>query len=221
MAIPKVIHQTFKTAALPFITRWHINNFRRKNPDYSYEFYDDERIESFFKAEFEPQVFNCYKKLNIGAAKADMFRYAILYKKGGIYLDIDSGINDKLNTFIKPEDHAIITREGHPSMYAQWALIYTAGHPFLKRTLDKVIENISLKKYPDNVHRTTGPSVYTEAINECLAADPLIPYRLLGTDYNGHLKVKYRFAKFFLYKKGEHWKKQQTIKPLLKEDEIS
>lgn len=218
MAIPKIIHQTFKTQQLPFITRWHINHFRKKNPEYKYEFYDDERIEAFFEEAFEPDVFKCYKKLNIGAAKADMFRYAILYKKGGIYLDIDSGINDKLDSFIRPDDTAIITLEGHPSFYAQWALLYQANHPFLKKTLQKIVENISLNKYPNNVHSMTGPGVYTQAINECLAEDPSIAYRLLGTDYNGHLKVKYHFGKFFLYKKGEHWKKQQQVKPLLKMD---
>jgi inositol phosphorylceramide mannosyltransferase catalytic subunit len=219
MAIPKIIHQTFKTNKLPFITRWHINNFRKKNPEYAYEFYDDERIESFFSAEFDAAVFNCYKKLNIGAAKADMFRYALLYKKGGIYLDIDSNLNDKLDRFILPTDEAIITREGHSvPLYAQWALIYAPGHPFLKRTIEKVVENISENKYPDNVHYMTGPTVYTKAINECLARDPSIPYRILGTDYNGHLKVKYPLSKFFLYKKGEHWKKQQKIIHLLKTD---
>ncbi len=219
MAIPKVIHQTFKTSALPFISRWHINNFRKKNPEYKYEFYDDEKVESFFSEEFEPNVFSSYKKLNIGAAKADMFRYAVLYKRGGVYLDIDSGINGKLDSFIKPDDKAIITYEGHPGFYAQWALIYEARHPFLKRTLEKIVENISLNKYPNDVHRMTGPSVYTEAINECLKENPAIPYRLLGTDYNGHLKVKYPLGKFFLYKKGEHWKKQQKVKALLKEDQ--
>jgi Mannosyltransferase OCH1 and related enzymes len=219
MAIPKIIHQTFKTSALPFITRWHITNFRRKNPGYKYEFYDDERVEAFLGKEFEPGIFRSYKRLNIGAAKADMFRYAILYKRGGVYLDIDSGINDKLDSFINPDDKAIITYEGHPSFYAQWALIYDAGHPFLKRTLEKIVENISLNKYPNDVHRMTGPAVYTEAINECLEKDPAIPYRLLGTDYNGHLKVKYPLGKFFLYKKGEHWKKQQQVKSLLKEDQ--
>ncbi len=216
MAIPRIIHQTFKTSSLPFITRWHINKFRKKNPDYKYEFYDDERVEDFFYQEFEPHVFLSYKKLNIGAAKADMFRYAVLYKRGGIYLDIDSSINDKLNSFINPDDKAIITFEGHPGFYAQWALIYEAGHPFLKKTLDKIVENISLNKYPNDVHRMTGPSVYTEAINESLIEDTAIPYRLLGTDYNGHLRVKYPLGKFFLYKKGEHWKKQQKVNFLLR-----
>jgi mannosyltransferase OCH1-like enzyme len=217
VAIPKIIHQTFKTQALPFITRWHIYRFRRRNPDYAYEFYDDERIESFLSEEFEPAVLPAYKKLNIGAAKADMFRYAILYKKGGVYLDIDSDIIGKLDSFIQPGDKAIISMESNPGIYVQWALIYEAGHPFLKRTLEKIVENISANKYPNDVHSMTGPGVYTEAINECLREDPSVPYRILGTDYEGHLKFKYSFGKFFLYKKGEHWKKQQMIKPLLKE----
>ena len=217
MAIPKIIHQTFKTAKLPLITRWHINNFRKKNPGYAYEFYDDERVESFFNEEFDAAVVHAYKKLNIGAAKADMFRYAVLYKKGGIYLDIDSSINSRLDSFIEPGDKAIITHEGHPSLFAQWALIYEAGHPFLKRTLEKIVDNISSNKFPNDVHRMTGPTVYTESIKECLAEDPTIAYRLLGTDYNGHLKVKYSLGKFFLYRKGEHWKKQQKVKPLLRD----
>lgn len=216
MAIPKIIHQTFKTSKLPFITRWHINNFRRKNPDYKYEFYDDDRVESFFSEEYDQHVFETYKKINIGAVKADMFRYAVLYKKGGVYVDIDSSINDKLDGFIKPDDKAIISLEGHLCFYAQWALIYDANHPFLKRTLEIILENISLNKYPNDGHKMTGPSVYTQAINECLAEDPTIPYRLLGTDYNGHLKFKYPLGKFFLYKKGEHWKKQQKVTPVLK-----
>ena len=30
-----------------------------------------------------------------------------------------------------------ITHEGNPGLYAQYALIFSAGHPFLKRTLEK------------------------------------------------------------------------------------
>lgn len=218
MSIPKFIFQTFKTSKLPFITRWHINRFKKRNPEYSYEFYDDGRIEDFFKTEYPEEVFKAYKKLNIGAAKADFFRYAILYKKGGVYLDIDSGISGRLADFIKPDDTAIITHEGDPCLFAQYALVYSAGHPFLKKTIDLVIENIKLNKFPNDVHAMTGPTVYTKAIEQCLQEDPNIPHRVFGTDYNGHLKVKYRFGKFFLYKRGDHWKKQQLVTPVIKTD---
>lgn len=216
MPIQKIIHQTFKSAELPFLTRWHISRFRKRNPEYIYEFYDDLRIEKFFREEFEPDVLSAYLQLNIGAAKADFFRYAILFKKGGIYVDIDSGINSRLDDFIRPEDVAVITREGDPSLYAQWALIYSAGHPFLKKTMEMVLDNIRTNRYPHDVHQMTGPTVYTKAIDSVLSENPDTPYRLLGVDYQGHLKVKYKLGKFFLYEKGDHWKKKQLTSPVLK-----
>lgn len=216
MAIPKIIHQTFKSSALPFITRWHIAGFRKKNPAYAYEFYDDARIDLFLLEEFGAEILALYKRINIGAAKADFFRYAVLYKKGGIYVDIDSGINGSLDDFILPDDTAIITHEGDPSLFAQWALIYSPGHPFLEKTIQLVLENIRQNKYPHDVHSMTGPFAYTEAINLCLKDNPDTPHRVLGTDYNGHLKVKYKLGKFFLYQKGDHWKKKQLTTPVLK-----
>ncbi len=215
MAIPRIIYQTFRSSDLPFITRWHIARFKKNNKDYQYEFYDDERIALFFSEEFGDEVLSLYNRINIGAAKADMFRYAILLRKGGVYLDIDSDIKGSLNEIIQENDKAIISFEKNPHLFVQWALIYEANHPFLQRTLDKVIDNIKENRYPNDVHKMTGPSVYTEAINECLSESADIAYRIMGTDYNGRLKFKYRFSKF-LYDKGEHWKKKQLTIPVLK-----
>ncbi|SDL94125.1 glycosyltransferase family 32 protein [Pedobacter antarcticus] len=217
MAIPKIIHQTFKSKELPMITRWHIARFRKKNPEYTYEFYDDERISAFLQQEYGPEMNAAYQRLNIGAAKADFFRYAVLYKKGGIYLDIDSGINSRLDNFIHDDDVAIITKEGDPVFYAQWALIFSAGHPFLEKAIELVLDNINHNRYPHDVHQMTGPTVYTRAIKESLTQHPETNFRLLGTDYDGHLKVKYKLGKFFLYeKKADHWKQKQLTTPVLK-----
>ncbi len=215
VAIPKTIYQTFKTGKLPFINRWYINRFRKKNLSYNYEFYTDERIEGFLKDEYGGEVINAYKRIQIGAAKADFFRYAILYKKGGVYLDIDSTIKKNLDEFIMPDDRAIISLENNPGIYVQWALIYEAKHPFIERTLELILENIRENKYPHDVHQMTGPSVYTKAINECLEFNPATPYRILGIDYNGYLKFKLPLAKL-IYSKGEHWKQQQKTKPVLR-----
>ncbi|MFP5079120.1 glycosyltransferase family 32 protein [Pedobacter sp. JCM 36344] len=220
MSIPKIIHQTFKDKNLPFITRWHIGRFLKRNPEYRYEFYDDERIEHFIAEEYDQETLKLYRRLNIGAAKADFFRYAVLYKKGGIYLDIDSGISGLLRNFINSDDVAIITREGDPNLFAQWALIFAPSHPFLKKTMEIIKDNIVTNKYPNDVHKMTGPSVYTEGINASLSLNPSIPYRLLGTDYNKHFKVKYKLGKFFLYRKGDHWKTKQLSTPVLKPDEL-
>jgi len=213
MSIPKIIHQTYKTSKLPLITRWNIAKFRKKNPGYWYEFYDDERIEAFLSDEFGKDILSLYQRINIGAAKADFFRYAVLLKKGGVYLD--SGINGRLDDFILDSDSAIISREGNPDLFVQWALVFSPNHPFMQKTLDLMCENIRTNRYPHDVHQMTGPTVYTKAILECLKESPDIAHRVLGVDYENHLKFKYQFSKA-LYTKEEHWTKTQLTKPVLK-----
>lgn len=216
MAIPKIIYQTFKSLQLPWLTRWHISRFRARNPSYTYEFYDDQRVDEFISTEYGREVFNLYKQINIGAAKADFFRYAILYKKGGVYLDIDSTIKKKLDDFILPTDEAIVSEESHPGVYVQWPLIYSAGHPFLERTIEIVLDNIRNNRFPNSVHQMTGPTAYTKAIKECLTNNPNIPHRFSGIDYDGIFNFSYRGSKLFLYRGNEHWKKQEHIIPVLK-----
>ena len=218
MSIPKHIFQTFKTKELPLITRWHIWNMKRRNPEYEYFLYDDQDIQEFFNKDFPDEYLKAYNQLTIGAAKADFFRYAILYKKGGVYLDIDSGMSSPLKKLILPTDVALISKERHVYLYCQWALIFDKDHPFLKRTLELVLDNIETHRFPNDVHATTGPTVFTKAINECLAENPDIPHRVFdGIEYRGYLKFKYKLGKFFLYsKKSEHWKRKQLTQDIIK-----
>jgi mannosyltransferase OCH1-like enzyme len=215
MPIPKVIYQTFKNAELPFINRLAIKWLKLRNKGYSYEFYDDERIKTFLLAEYGKDILDVYNKLNIGAAKADFFRYAILYKKGGVYLDMDAYMLGRLDNIIKPADTALISKEKFPNIFVQWALIYEAGHPFLKRTLEIVINNIKQNAYPNSVHGMTGPTAYSKAILECIAENPEIKYRIFGQDYKKAIKPRLPLSKL-LYKGGQHWKKMEKTINVLK-----
>lgn len=217
MPVPKQIFQTFKTKKLPLITRYHIWNMKRKNPEYRYFFYNDRDIEKFITEEFPPQYIENYSKLTIGAAKADFFRYAVLYKKGGVYLDIDSTITKPLKQLIKDEDEAVISVERHKNLYVQWGLIFSKNHPFLKKVLELMLDNIENHRYPNNIHATTGPTVFSEGIRQALQEDPNIPYTLFdGIEFRGYLKFKYKLGKFFLYKsKSQHWKQLQTKQDII------
>ena len=218
MAIPKQIFQTYKTDRLSWVTRWNIRRIRRRNPGYEYYFYDDAKVLAFFEQEMPPEYLRAYKRLRIGAAKADFFRYAVLYVKGGVYLDLDSSIRRPLDKFIRPDDVAVITREGNPGLYVQWGLVFDKGHPFLKRTLEMVLDNIESHRYPHDVHATTGPTVYSRAIDACVAEDPSVPYRLFGTDYEGNMIFKFWLGKMLKYeKKSDHWKRTQLQRAIIED----
>ena len=61
---------------------------QEQNPEFTYYLYDDEMCKEFIKDNFDEEILYTFNKLKPGAYKADLWRYCILYIKGGIYLDI-------------------------------------------------------------------------------------------------------------------------------------
>lgn len=86
--IPLDIYQTWHTKDLPTKMEACINHLKRENPEFEHHLYDDNDCINFIKSNYDREVVDAFEKLLPGAYKADLFRYCILYKKGGVYLDI-------------------------------------------------------------------------------------------------------------------------------------
>ena len=86
--IPLDIYQTWYTKDLPPKMAQCVEKLKRDNPEFTHHLYDDEDCRSFIKDNFDRKVLSAFDSLVPGAYKADLWRYCILYKKGGIYLDI-------------------------------------------------------------------------------------------------------------------------------------
>jgi hypothetical protein len=89
--IPKIIHMTSKSRCLTpgFVTNVQTWQF----PDHSFYFHDDQAVERLLlgKAWLDfPHIPLALKCLRSGAAKADLWRYLILWEYGGIYTDLDN-----------------------------------------------------------------------------------------------------------------------------------
>ena len=168
MTIPKVIYQTWKTKDLHVNVKSVRDNIQRLNPDYEMVLYDDEDMNNFIKLNFEENVYKCYLELNVGAAKADFWRYCILYKNGGVYLDIDSDILRPLDELIENSDQCIITREGNQGIFNNWIMIFQKSHPILLKVIENCCYNI-INKTSYDVCYITGPAgPFTKAINETM-----------------------------------------------------
>ncbi len=233
--IEKNIFQSWYTRDLHPLVQKKIDSFKQLNPEYTYNLYMDDDMDNFVNEHYKGEIADCYNKLNIIVAKVDFWRYLVLYKYGGIYLDMDSSIEKPLKSLIKEEDEAIITAEGNPNIYVQWALIFSKNHPILKRTIELIIKNIKNNSYPNNIHKMTGPTVYSRAINEVhldLFREIIkfkqinkmtdityrsnnISYRLYGIDYNGVFIFKHNFSDL-LYNNKKHWREEEKEKNLLK-----
>ena len=168
MTIPKIIYQTWKTKNLHENCLKIKNDIQKLNPEYEMILYDDKEIDEFIKINFDEFIYNCYSQLNVGASKADFWRYCILYKNGGIYLDIDSNITKSLDHLIDENDQCIITREGNPGIFNNWIMIFEKEHPVLAQTIYNCCYNI-MNKTSNDICYLTGPAgPFTDAINKIM-----------------------------------------------------
>jgi len=233
--IEKNIFQSWHTTELHPYIKQKIDHFRQINSEYAYYLYTDDDMDNFVNQHFEGEIADCYNRLNIIVAKVDFWRYLVLYKYGGVYLDMDSSIELPLRDLIKNDDEAIITAEGNPGIYVQWALIFSKHHPILKKVIDLVVDNIKNNSYPNDICNMTGPLVYTRGINAVhmelfnneiinhkqinrqtdatyISGD--ISYRLYGIDYNAFFCFKHN-ATHFLYNGKKHWRQEEKEKHLI------
>ena len=86
--IPLDIYQTWYTKNLPPKMKECVERLKKDNPEFNHHLYDDDECRDFIKNNFDKNVLNAFDSLIPGAYKADLWRYCILYKKGGIYIDI-------------------------------------------------------------------------------------------------------------------------------------
>ena len=182
--IPRVIHQTYKTNDLPTEISEVVQRLKDMNPTFEHRFYTDEDCLKFIKENYDEETLNLYLSINpnYGSAKSDFFRYLLMYKVGGVYLDIKSCTTKPLEEVLLPTDEYLLTHwEGldwaNELMYPfgefqNWHIICKPNHPFLKRVIEIVKDNIKnyiggSDKY--SVLRITGPIAYSKGIIELIS----------------------------------------------------
>ena len=103
--IPLYIYQTWNTLRLPPGMAQNVMHLKNRNPEFKYQLFDDAMCYNFIKNNFGKDVLYAFNKLKPGAYKADLWRYCVLYKTGGMYLDIKLKClgNFKLIDLIKDE----------------------------------------------------------------------------------------------------------------------
>ena len=88
MTIPKIIHQTYKNYDLPEIYKMCQTEIKNLHSDFQYCFYTDNDMDNLIKNEFS-KYYEKFNELPRTIMKIDMFRYFLMYKYGGLYVDMD------------------------------------------------------------------------------------------------------------------------------------
>lgn len=210
--IPQVIHQILldKRHIAPSIAD-NIARLKALNPGWRHVLHGNDDIQQHIGTHFGADVLKAYNSINplYGAARADFFRYLLMFQDGGVYLDVKSGCSQPLGTVIRPDDELLLSRwnnqpgekfagwgahidDGVPSELQSWHIICRPGHPLMQAVIDTVLANVrgySMRRHgvgKFGVLRTTGPLAYTKAIEPLLAQHP---HRFFDSDAAGLVYV--------------------------------
>ncbi len=217
--IPRILHQIFFNRSdaaeqLPAALQATIARITADNPRWQHRLYRFDDMRRFILENYEASMLAAFDRINpeYGAAQADFFRYLLMYKEGGVYLDVKSSIHLPLDTLIDGNPGYVIAQwdngvgQNHEDWgvhddlrhvpggeFQQWHIVCAPGHPFLRAVIDSVVERI--RDYSlwhggpgrGGVLRLTGPITYTLAIAPLLDAHPhrrVATHLDLGLDYS-------------------------------------
>jgi len=168
MKIPKIIHQVYEDPNGPSgLLKQLSESWRKFNPDWEYIFWDKPKMETLIKEDF-PDFMETYKSFPHNVQRWDAIRYLILYKYGGLYVDMDyeclKPINDLLAGKIcclGQEAHII---KDNNSFAGNAFMASVAGYGFWKEVINEMKTYIC-NYHSDNkfyvVMHTTGPFMIT------------------------------------------------------------
>ena len=115
--IPPVIWQTWRSQPDPATPLGRqVRLLKARNPAHEYHFVDDKAQAAFMRTNFTGEVSEAYFSIDPenGAARADLWRYCVLYRYGGWYIDLDVGCRTPLQDLHSAGDELAFAYERSP-----------------------------------------------------------------------------------------------------------
>ena len=156
--ISKNIFQTWHSKKLPPEMFRAILKVKKDNPEFNHYLFDDNDCREFIKDHFDYKVLNAFDRLIPGAYKADLWRYCVLYKKGGVYLDVQY---EPVNgfKFIHLIDKEHWTMDVDKNGVYNALMINQAGNEILLKAINQIVENVNNNFYGNSFLEPTGPKL--------------------------------------------------------------
>jgi len=149
-----------------------INSWRRFVPTFGYHFYTNQMCDEFMRKEMIPIfgeiIYQIYQRLPLNVMRADLWRYCVIYKYGGIYSDADTICQCDPRIFTRYPTMLVCAPENNVHL-CNWTFAAPAGSPILKQIIELSLERITAVrdfKGEHIVHFLTGPGVFTDGIEK-------------------------------------------------------
>ncbi len=169
--IPKIIHQTWRDHDLP-VPAALPESWKALNPDWDYRFWTDDDLANIVEQHY-PDIWPIFQATTNPVQKADIARYLMLHRYGGIYADIDTECVGTLDV-LAHETRVVLSQEptehwGHAEVRNMDMVVFNGvmaspkGHPFWLDVMQMLHRCRHANK---GVLESTGPLMLTGCVME-------------------------------------------------------
>lgn len=165
--IPRNVFLTWETNDLPPKMAASVEQLKRENPEFTYYFYDNAKRREYISDNFDNDIVKTYDALIPGAFRADLWRYCILYKMGGIYMDIKlCTINEFKLINLTNKEYFIRDIEPSGSGVLNGFMVCKQGNDKMLKCIEQIKENVKNKYYGTSQLEPTGPMLLVKQFNQ-------------------------------------------------------
>lgn len=168
--IPKLVMQTWKTKDVPEQWKAGYASISRLNPSWNHVLMTDEDNRNFIVENF-PQYLSLYDGFEYNIERVDFVRYAWLYVKGGVYIDLDYEMYAPFEEIIDmgPQDGNVYLLDGSAYQSTNAFMISEPKCEFWLRVMEEIAKDnvpwyYRLEKHLYILH-ATGPGVLLKVAN--------------------------------------------------------
>lgn len=216
-AIPAQCFQT--TEVNQFGRRHHaaLEQLRALNPEIHFLLFDANRRDRYMAERWGTHpIGTLYQRARFGAMRADIFRYCVVFDRGGFYVDINKVVGAPLHTGLRREHEGLISFEKnwcqlpappqaaqrlqHPSRYIlQWCFGFAPQHPILGAMIHNIChyavayEDRCFDNPSEAVRSLTGPGLFTHSVRNHFEQQPGTEICQAGIDFHRQLRRPLEF----------------------------
>lgn len=184
--VPLTIYQSYGTLSIPPNMRACVDKLRNANPEFKHYLYSDTECLEFIEKNFDKEVADAFNVLKPGAYKSDLWRYCILYKLGGVYIDIKFYTSDGISlkdiiektpeVFVLDVDDSSKRCASKVSLYNAF-MISPPNNDIFKKCIDSIVACCKEKCYKESFLSITGPCLLGEVVTADVADDKIEEYK--------------------------------------------
>ncbi len=158
--VPRTIHQIWLGSPVPKALKSFAESWKKMHPDWQYILWTDKEVEEFGLVNK-----HFYDATDNYGAKSDIARWEIVYKMGGVYIDMDFECLQPLDMFNKVYDFYTAIQPLDTQFIQLGAALFGAcpGHPLLKHCIETIKDDWWRKGAPQK----TGPVHFTRSFFAC------------------------------------------------------